>query len=249
MRDFRLDPGNVEEIALAYRWLTEQPTVDPARSGLIGTCVGGAFALMVAASPQLRDRAAFIFAYAPYSSMWTFARDIASATRASGDGREPWQVDPLTRKVFVHSLTAWLEPGEAERLRRACEDGSGHLDGRGLSADGRAVVSLLTAQGEAEAESGAAPFASPHARAPDRPVSAELPGGRSRPAYHPAARCGRSGGSGWRVAAPACCPGRTGRGALYGDALPAFGSGQRQAAVAAPGLGAGRDVRGRVPNI
>jgi hypothetical protein len=152
MRDFRLDPEDVENIALAYRWFTEQPYIDPARSGLLGTCVGGSFALMAAASPLIRDRVGFASAYAPYSSMWTFVRDIASATRSCGDGREPWRVDPLTRKVFVHSLTALLEPGEAERLRSAFVDEGGHLDGRGLSADGQAVYSLLAALDEDDVE-------------------------------------------------------------------------------------------------
>src|SRR5512146_2375185 len=79
MRDFRLDPEDVENIPLAYHWLIEQPYVDPARSGLIGTCVGGSFALMAAASQRIRDRASFVLAYAPFSSMWTFARAISSA--------------------------------------------------------------------------------------------------------------------------------------------------------------------------
>src|SRR5512146_737793 len=81
MRDFRLDPEDVENIAHAYDRLLEQPFIDPAHSGLIGTCVGGAFALMAAASPRIQDCVAFISAYAPFSSMWTFARDIASASR------------------------------------------------------------------------------------------------------------------------------------------------------------------------
>ena len=152
MRDFRLDPEDIENIALAYRWVIEQPSVDPARSGLLGTCVGGAFALMAAASPLIRDRVGFIGAYAPYSSMWTFGRDIASATRSCGDGCEPWRVDPLTRKVFVHSLTALLEPGEAERLRSAFATESGYLDGHGLSTGGQVVYALLTAPHEDEAE-------------------------------------------------------------------------------------------------
>src|SRR5438445_1935326 len=145
MRDFRLDPEDIESIALAYRWFIEQPSVDPARSGLLGTCVGGAFALMAAASPLIRDRVGFIGAYAPYSSMWTFARDIASATRSYGDGREPWRVDPLTRKVFVHSLTSWLEPCEAERLRSAFAKEGGKIDAHELSEDGKTVYEMLYA--------------------------------------------------------------------------------------------------------
>lgn len=152
MRDFRLDSEDIENIALAYHWLIEQQYVDPSRSGLLGTCVGGSFALMAAASPLIRDRVAFVSAYAPYSSLWTFARDVASGTRSCGDGREPWQVDPLTQKVFVYSMTAFLEPGEAEWLRSEFTSESGHPNPRDLSADGQAVYALLTARDEDEAE-------------------------------------------------------------------------------------------------
>jgi hypothetical protein len=149
MREFRLDPEDIENIALAYRWLIEQPYVDPARSGLLGTCVGGAFALMAAANPLIRDRVRFVSAYAAYSSLWTFAHDVASATRSFGDGRGPWRVDPLTQKVFVHSFTALLEPGQAERLRMAIAAQS--CDGLGLSGDGQPVYALLTARDEGQA--------------------------------------------------------------------------------------------------
>lgn len=144
MREFRLDAEDIENISLAYQWLIEQPYVDPARSGLLGTCVGGSFALMAAANPLVRERVAYISAYAPYSSLWTFARDVASGTRSSGDRREPWQVDPLTRKVFIHSMTSFLEPGEAERFRSAFANEVGSPELSSLSAGGQAVYSLLT---------------------------------------------------------------------------------------------------------
>lgn len=144
MRSFCLDPADIENIALAYDWLTTQPYVDPARSGLLGTCVGGSFALMAAASPRIRERVSFVSAYAPFSSLQTFARDIASGSTEGGQpgagGRSPWKVDPLTWKVFVHSLTAWLEPEEAARLRaefaplRLRPAGDGHPAGSGLPA-------------------------------------------------------------------------------------------------------------------
>jgi dienelactone hydrolase len=152
MRDFRLDADDIENIALAYNWLIAQPYVDSVRSGLLGTCVGGSFALMAAAHPLIRDRIAFLSAYAPYSSLWTFAHDVASGTRSTGTGREPWRVDPLTRKVFVHCITAFLEQSEAERLRSAFTNENEPLVGHELSADGQAVYSLLTARNENEAE-------------------------------------------------------------------------------------------------
>ena len=152
MRDLRLVPEDVEGIALAYRWLIEQPNVDERCSGLIGTCVGGSFALMGAAHPMIRDRVGFVTAWAPYSSMRTFACDIASASTSSGGERRPWEVDQLTRKVFVRSLTDVLDPVEATILREACAERDGALDPGVLSENGRAVYPLLTSLDVAAAE-------------------------------------------------------------------------------------------------
>ncbi len=74
MRDLRLDPGDIDNLALAYDWLVDLPSVDPERSGLLGTCVGGSFALMAAAHPLIRDRVRFVGAFAPYASMWTLGQ-------------------------------------------------------------------------------------------------------------------------------------------------------------------------------
>jgi dienelactone hydrolase len=153
MRDYRLDPEDVGDVVAAYQALLARPDVDPARSGLLGTCVGGAFALLAAASPGIRDRVAFVVACAPYASMWTLARDVASASRRRDGRREAWAVDPLTRTVYVHSLTALLDPGEARRLRDACADRRHRPpDLTGVSEAGRAVVPLLTALDLEEAE-------------------------------------------------------------------------------------------------
>ncbi len=153
MRDFRLDPDDIENIALAYDWFIAQPYVDAARSGLLGTCVGGAFALMAAAHPLIRERVAFLSAYAPFSSMWTLARDIASASIANGEERAAWQVDQLTRRVFIHSLTAGLPPAEAARLRAAYLPPGEPLDpATGLSPDAQAVKRVLDTADAADAE-------------------------------------------------------------------------------------------------
>jgi len=145
MRDLRLVPDDVTDMALAYGALVSQDGIDTSRSGLLGTCVGGAFALMAAAQGPIRDRVAFVATFAPYSSMHTFVRDIASASRSTTAGRMPWDVDPLTRRVYVRSVTDVLVAAEAELLRRAFLGGHGDVDADHLSSDGRRVYELLRA--------------------------------------------------------------------------------------------------------
>lgn len=145
MRDRRLDPVDARSIALAYQWLIERPYVDETRSGLLGTCVGGSFALMAATEPSVRDRVAFVAAFAPYASMWTFVRDVASASRVRGSAREHWEVDPLTRDVFVRTVTEALAQEERDLVRAAVEEGAGVLDPAALSEAAGAVLALLRA--------------------------------------------------------------------------------------------------------
>ena len=152
MRDFRLDPEDIGNLALAYGWLVERPEVDARRSGLLGTCVGGSFAIMAAADATVRDRIGFIGAYAPFGSVAAFAQDIASARRWVGGERKPWQVDQLTRRVFVYSLTADLEPVEAERLRSAFTVSAAGPELSDLSPEGRRVQAVLAAKGEPDAQ-------------------------------------------------------------------------------------------------
>lgn len=155
MRDLRLDPADRATMAQTYHWLIDQPSVDARRSGLIGTCVGGSFALMAAAEPTIRDQVAFVAAFAPYASLRTLARDVASATRSCGATRAAWPVDPLTRTVFVHAMTALLEPAEATLVRQVCAAPGGST-AQPLSEAARAVYRLLTARDVDAAEAALA---------------------------------------------------------------------------------------------
>jgi hypothetical protein len=153
MRDLRLVPDDVENIALAYEWLLAQPYVDPGRSGLLGTCVGGAFSLMAAASPRIRDRVSFVTAYAPFSSVRTLLQDAASSSTVRSENRETWHVDQLTRKVLIRSLIAELEIGEAEQIQRALDKPGSDVDTAKLSAAGRTIYSILSHPEAEEAQS------------------------------------------------------------------------------------------------
>ncbi len=151
MRDFWLDPEDGENIALAYDTLVARPDVDETRSGFIGTCVGGSFALLAAAQPLIRDRVGFVAAFAPFASMWTLAEDIATGTRMDGTERVPWQVDQLTRHVYWCSFTSMLDMDEAVLLENVYSDPLIKCDPSRLSDDGRAVYRLFAAENFDEA--------------------------------------------------------------------------------------------------
>jgi hypothetical protein len=163
MRELRIDRDDIPRLVSAYRALLARPDVDPTRSGLFGVCVGGAFALIAAAQPEIRDRVAFVAAHAPYSSLRTLALEIAGESRSLGATREPWAVDPLTWKAYVRCLTGWLDDRDAAALRALFEDRiawnatktrivrspvRGRPDPATLSADGRAVLRLLEADAD-----------------------------------------------------------------------------------------------------
>jgi hypothetical protein len=145
MDDLRLAPEDVGNVAAAFQYLSEQPYVAGRRTGLIGTCVGGAFALLAAAHPAIRDKVAFVGAFAPYASMKSLALQIACSTCVDHGAWKPWQVDQLTRRVFVHSLTAHLAPREAEQMRALFDQSPGPRAVQGLSPDAQALGALLTA--------------------------------------------------------------------------------------------------------
>jgi hypothetical protein len=146
MQDRRLEPADADDLAAAFEQLLGLPGVDASRCGFVGTCVGASFALLAAARPAIRDRVALVGAFAPYASVETLARAVASRTRGSGRARQAWPVDPLTWQVFTRTLTASLPPGQAERLREefATPDGAGaDAPEAGLDAEALAVRRLL----------------------------------------------------------------------------------------------------------
>jgi hypothetical protein len=112
---------------------------------------------MAAASPHISEEVAFVAAFAPYGSLFSLARGIASSTSLRDEQLYPWEVDPLTRKVFVHSVTALLDPAEAQELRERFEVTNSPPDkANTLSQDGIAIHDLLAAGTVPEAEAALA---------------------------------------------------------------------------------------------
>jgi hypothetical protein len=158
MQERQLDPSDRQGLAAAFEHLLALPGVDPARCGLVGTCVGASFALLAAAEPSISDRVAFVGTFAPYGSLETLTRSIATRTT---DGA-PWAVDTLTWTSYVRTLTAQLPPAEAERLREefATPEGAGHAE-QPLEGDARAIRRVLVPVSDAEADEAFAALPEP----------------------------------------------------------------------------------------
>ena len=109
-----VDPAEVENLVLAFQHLRSLDYVDPDRLGMAGFSVGGSFVMVAASDPRIRDDVAFVNAFGAYYDARDFFVQIASSTKRSGDTVEPWEVDKLTRRVFVNELVE-VAPAEEER--------------------------------------------------------------------------------------------------------------------------------------
>ncbi|MEZ4530043.1 MAG: hypothetical protein R2855_03345 [Thermomicrobiales bacterium] len=143
MRSLRIAPRDTELLVDAFRWLSTQSFVDPKRCGFLGTCVGAGFSLLAAADTGIRDRVAFLTCFAPFGTLRTLALDIGSGTTEIDGIRRAWDVDQLSRHVYVRTLTAGLDPGEAARLETAWFERLSLPDAATLSPAGRELLPLL----------------------------------------------------------------------------------------------------------
>ena len=109
-----VDPDEIENLTWAFQHLRTRDYVDPDRVGMAGFSVGGSFTMVAASDPRIRDDVAFVNAFGAYYDARDFFIQIASNTKRSGDTVEHWDVDQLTRRVFVNELIE-VAPAEEER--------------------------------------------------------------------------------------------------------------------------------------
>ena len=109
-----VDPDEIENLTWAFQHLRTRDYVDPARVGMAGFSVGGSFIMVAASDPRIRDDVAFVNSFGAYYDARDFFIQIASNTKRSGETVEHWDVDQLTRRVFVNELIE-VAPTEEER--------------------------------------------------------------------------------------------------------------------------------------
>lgn len=114
-----IDPDEIENLVWAFQYLAAQDYVDRRRLGMAGFCVGASFALVAAADPRISGDVAFINAFGPYFDARDLLLQVATRSRFSEDGLEPWDPDSLTMKVFANELIETLEDPRERNLLEA----------------------------------------------------------------------------------------------------------------------------------
>ena len=141
--DADIAPSEIDTLVAAFQHLRRQDFVDPDRIGLAGFSVGASLALVAAADPRIAHQVAFVNAFGGYYDAGDLLVQIAARRTLDGAAVEAWEVDPLTRRVFINEITENVpDPARRELLRSAAMAGE-PLPVPAASAQEDVVLALL----------------------------------------------------------------------------------------------------------
>ena len=111
-----VDSDEIENLVWAFRFLSGLGFVQPERVGMGGFSVGGSFAMVSASDPRINRDVLFVNSMGAYFDAQDLFAQIASGSQFVGaqtHGAEmqtdPWEVDPLPRRVFTNELLEVVE--------------------------------------------------------------------------------------------------------------------------------------------
>ena len=151
--DANIDAAEIDSLVAAFRHLRQQEYVDPNRVGIAGFSVGASLSLVAAADPRIADDVAFVNAFGGYHDAADLLVQIAAGQSLDepteheptehGEANGAWEVDPLTRRVFINEITEnILDETRREQLRSLAVAGQPLPDSADFPADA-AVLTLL----------------------------------------------------------------------------------------------------------
>ncbi len=122
--DADIAASEIDTLIAAFQHLGRQDFVDPDRIGLAGFSVGASLALVAAADPRIAHQVAFVNAFGGYYDAGDLLVQIGARRTLYAADVEEWEVDPLTRRVFINEITENVpDPARREMLRSAAMAG------------------------------------------------------------------------------------------------------------------------------
>jgi pimeloyl-ACP methyl ester carboxylesterase len=119
----RFDSEDLDRIVRATVALEEHPA-SSGRVVLLGISYGGAFALIAAADPRLRDHLEQVATFGAYWDLVGVVQAVTTGVSLVGSLRIPWEGHPAARSILEEAIVG-LAPEEVRQdLRRALANGS-----------------------------------------------------------------------------------------------------------------------------
>lgn len=152
LRELRVNPGNIDEVAEAFAWLTEQEALTPeGRAGIVAFSYAAGPALLAALQPEIRRQVRFVMAVGGYHDLEQVLTFFTTGWyRKDGEWRylEP---NEYGKWVFVLSNAERLsDPADRQILkamaRRKMRDLDAPLDdlAAALGPEGQRVYAFIT---------------------------------------------------------------------------------------------------------
>ena len=151
----RISYEEVEAIVGAFRFLQDQPYVNPQRIGFVGFCIGSSLALVAAADPAISGDLRFVNAFGAYYSAENLFRAMTTRQIELDGSTEPWEPYQDAFAWFSQQLINSIEDANTRNsLERALIAGEplAAEEVGAMSSQGRAVYEALSNRDPRRAE-------------------------------------------------------------------------------------------------
>lgn len=168
LKSLRLEMGEAEDIAVAFRFMLSREEVDEARAGLFGISFAAGPVLKAAADPSIRDRVKFVVSFGGYYDTVNIIRYLTTGRDEYRGQRHVEPPEIYARYVLVKNLLVHVTVEEDRKvlsgllddMEREANAGVTRWDGEApvisperLTGDGRAVYDLICNQDPARVRS------------------------------------------------------------------------------------------------
>jgi dienelactone hydrolase len=147
LRTSTLSTADLDRITAAFQTLATWPRVDPRRVGLLGISWGGALAVVVASSPPLAARIAFVATFGAFYDLADLVGAVVTGATIYQGRAIRWRTVPEAAALTRSSVLSLLTPAQANAVQAALADADARSSvpvSAALTPPEQAVVALLT---------------------------------------------------------------------------------------------------------
>ncbi len=116
MKEFVIDPGEIDNLVYAFQYLSSLSYVDPERLGMGGFCVGASISVVAAQDERIKEAVKFVNFFGGYYDARDLLISVASNTRFYGAGEKHWMHSDMSHQVLINHLLDNVQDFEERML-------------------------------------------------------------------------------------------------------------------------------------